>query len=280
MNKLLRFLPGVLLAVWLLVLPGCAKPPGGEMILYHTQSSENRAQTALWQVDPNDGKPEKLTDFGWSGAYSPDNKSIAFGEFYSSGIWVLKVGSGAPVRLTDFGSSPAWSPDGKMIAFHSGGTAGAERYIWVMNADGSDARQISSVNGSQPDWSPDGKQIVFHGEVNNGIWLINPDGSGETQLLRLGAYPAWSPDGSKIAYVSLEDWCIWVMNADGSAQQKLTDHGGLSPAWSADGARIAYDGGRRNASGDPVDLGIWIINADGSGDHFAIEDGNDADWTN
>lgn len=281
MQKTSNLLARGILLLAVIAVAGCAEqPPATESIVYHIQSTEKRSETSIWQSNADGSNPARLVEFGWSPDLSPDNARIAFGEFYSAGIWVVDTGSDEPTRLTDFGSNPDWSPDGKQIAFNSGGTACAERYIWVMNADGSDARQISSVNGSQPDWSPDGTQILFHGEVNNGIWRINPDGSGEMQLYRMGAYPAWSPDGTMIAYVSLEDWCIWVMKADGTDARKLTDHGGLAPAWSADGMKIAYESGRRDAAGKVVDAGIWVINSVGSDDHLVIEGGDNPDWWN
>jgi Tol biopolymer transport system component len=123
------------------------------------------------------------------------------------------------------------------------------------------AQQLTRTNGSFPHWSPLGDQIIFHGEVNNGIWLISPDGSHERLLYREGGYPAWSPDGAEIAYVNLMDWCIWLMNADGTEMRKLTDHKGIHPTWSPDGSQIAYAGLQRG------DEGIWVVNGDGSGDH-------------
>jgi dipeptidyl aminopeptidase/acylaminoacyl peptidase len=125
-----------------------------------------------------------------------------------------------------------------------------------MNADGTDQRQLSTVHGSSADWSPLGDKILFHGEVNNGIWSINPDGTHETMLYRMGGYPAWSPDGKQIAYANLSEWCIWVMDADGGNKRKLTDHNGFLPAWSADGSQIAYEAmGEKNG-------GIRVVNSD------------------
>lgn len=280
MKKHFYPLPGVVILAAAFVLNGCAQKTMSESIIFHIQSSKDRSETSIWQVDDTGSHPTQVASFGWFADYSPDNSRIVFGEFYNAGIWVMETGGNKPTRLTDFGSTPDWSPDGKMIAFSSGTTEGAKRFIWVMNADGSGAHQISTVSGSAPDWSPDGKTISFHGEVNNGIWLINPDGSGEIRLEKMGAYPAWSPDGKNIAYVSLEDWCIWVMSADGTRARKITDHTGLLPVWSADGKRIAYESGRRDEEGKPTDVGIWIINVDGSDDHFVIKDGNSPDWTN
>ena len=45
--------------------------------------------------------------------------------------------------------NPSWSPDGTRIAYYRDGQ------IWVMNADGSGKKQISSGSGGDhPDWGP------------------------------------------------------------------------------------------------------------------------------
>jgi Tol biopolymer transport system component len=103
------------------------------------------------------------------------------------------------------------------------------------------------------------------------IYVMNADGSGQTQLTdndAFDAYPAWSPDGTKIAFVSDRDghFEIYVMNADGSGQHNLTntpDVHWLStrPAWSPDGTKIAY------GEGDPYHNSweLFVMNADGTG---------------
>src|SRR4029453_8631271 len=57
---------------------------------------------------------------------------------------------------------PAWSPDGNRIAFASDRDGGLPE-IYVMNADGSAERRLTSDAGLDvdPAWSPDGSKIAF-----------------------------------------------------------------------------------------------------------------------
>jgi Tol biopolymer transport system component/serine/threonine protein kinase len=127
-----------------------------------------------------------------------------------------------------------------------------ELFTLVLAGDAEPVRLTTNrwVDG-QPAWGPEGK-IAFtsHEHTTQDIYVINADGTGLTQLTRVGREdtgPAWSPDGSQIAFVSdrgsAEGEAIFVMNAtDGSAQRLLTDgpgHDG-SPAWSHDGTMIAF----------------------------------------
>lgn len=227
----------------------------------------------IWRMNPDGSNKIQLSVHGWFAEYSPDNSKIAFSDFYNNGIWIMDADGANPVQLTSSGEAPSWSPDGGQITYFKGDTAGADRRIWVMNADGTNARKLSDNPGSFPKWSPGGDRIAYHGESNNGIWVIDPDGSNEMQLFSNGGYPAWSPKGDKIAYVSLIDWNIWTMNSDGSGQTRLTNHKGMNPAWSRDGTQIAYEDLASNK-------GIWVINSDGSGDQNINKEGHSPDWSN
>lgn len=57
---------------------------------------------------------------------------------------------------------PQASPDGSQIAFLVDEQQGTEtqRSLWVMNADGTNRRQVSTA-AREPTWSPDGTQIAF-----------------------------------------------------------------------------------------------------------------------
>jgi Tol biopolymer transport system component len=140
----------------------------------------------------SDRKIEFSTDEGtWlSLDVSPDGKTIVFellGDIYTLPI------EGGQAKLIDggmaFDSQPKFSPDGQTIAFLSD-REGTEN-IWIMRADGSEAKQVSRDTNSEfasPSWSPDGKYI-FVSKTNFGIgpreiWMYHVDGGSGIQVTK------------------------------------------------------------------------------------------------
>ena len=185
-----------------------------------------------------------------SPAWSPDGTKIAFGSgdvvCYDDCRVKIHVASadGASLVVLDgsesiWDSRPSWSPDGTKIAFESWDFSSNDYDIYVMNADGSGAVNLThrAGNDTEAKWAPDGTLAFAH---EGDIWVMQADGSGATNLtanLGFESNPAWSPDGSKIVFVSSADnWCtypdpqcwhawsdLYVMNRDGSDVQRLTN---------------------------------------------------------
>jgi len=93
--------------------------------------------------------------------------------------------------------APAWSPDGTRIAYMCRNPGNNIFEICVMNADGSE--QLLLTNNSKldatPTWSPDGGKIVFAREAAAAaqLWLMNANGTEQTQLVIPPVSPAGSP---------------------------------------------------------------------------------------
>jgi dipeptidyl aminopeptidase/acylaminoacyl peptidase len=114
-------------------------------------------------------------------------------------LYTMGMHGGNQRRLTQDtaeDSTPEWSPDGTRLAW-SRTTESLVSDIWVMNADGTDRRNLTHADGSfDPTWSPDGTRIAY--ERNFTIWVIDADGTDDHQISPAGAFdhdPAWSPDG-------------------------------------------------------------------------------------
>ncbi len=197
--------------------------------------------------------------------------------------------SGVPKKVDTLAT---FSPDGSRIAFTSRRKGNED--IFVMNADGTNLRQLTSnplallspgidnFSDYAPAWSPDGKQIAFTTARNNtkitsvdwNIYIMNADGSNphpwyasqSTSATPVALEPAWSHDGKWIAFVSPGvHGNIYVYPAEpGSAGSQVTNFSGAivaSPSWSPDGKRIVF---AKTDYGTDVSQ-ICVVGADGSG---------------
>lgn len=95
------------------------------------------------------------------------------------------------------------------IAFFQSNKEGSKGNVFVMNPDGSEAKQVGQ-SGVRPDyypnWSKDGKKITFESYRRGGwrIWITDPDGSNARRLDNVGRDyefdPTFDADGSHVLY--------------------------------------------------------------------------------
>lgn len=179
------------------------------------QKNENK-----WDVGTPPGEFKEIeytTDEGtWMSLdVSPDGKEIVFdmmGDIYSMPI----TGGTAKVLRQGhpFEVQPRFSPNGKQISFTS--DAGGGDNIWVMNRDGSDAKQITKENFrllNNAVWTPDSEYIVakkhFTSQRSLGageVWMYHKTGGTGEQIIKRKndqqdvGEPHVSPDGRYIYY--------------------------------------------------------------------------------
>ena len=147
--------------------------------------------------------------------------------------------------------------------------------IWLMNADGTAARQITDIpdGACQPAWSPGGEQLAFispcggNQEIYPGaaIWIIDVDGTDPFALPSVpgGDFdPNWSPDGEKIIFTSLRDFNraqVYEFNLVDESVRSLSANTvrDSQPVYSPDGKQIAFVTTRRGP------YQIWIMDDEG-----------------
>jgi Tol biopolymer transport system component len=168
----------------------------------------------------------------------------------------------ANIQQLTFGGQNAeayWSPDGKRLVFQATRDDQQCDQIYVMNADGSDARMVSTGKGRTTCgyFLPDGKRVLYAStheaspqcppspDRSKGyVWAVYPsydiyvsdlNGKIQRQLTDAEGYDAEATINAKtkrIVYTSLAsgDLDLWSMNLDGGSRKQLT-------------TAIGYDGG-------------------------------------
>lgn len=170
------------------------------------------------------------------GVLSPDGRTIVFTSLKDGDleIYTMNVDGTNVKRLTNtagYDGGPWWSPDGTKIVYrahHPRDTVELRQYrellaqgmirpskveLYVMNADGSDNRQITNLGGANfgPSWTPDGKRIIFSSNHKNprsgnfDLFLVDLDGKNLEQVTTnavFDGFPMFSPDGKKIIWAS------------------------------------------------------------------------------
>ncbi|HSE19634.1 MAG TPA: winged helix-turn-helix domain-containing protein [Pyrinomonadaceae bacterium] len=142
-----------------------------------------------------------------------------------------------------------WTPGGQLVY---SSTASGNTDIWIMQADGTEQRQLTvnaGVNGS-PAATFDNRYIVFVSNRTGSfqIWRMNMDGLNQTQLTNGSGknYPTITPDGKWVLYNSTDNWHLWKVSVEGGEPSQLTDFVASAPEVSPDGKMIACIG--RNES--------------------------------
>jgi TolB protein len=193
----------------------------------------------IFMADLNGKIIKQLTNspgYDAEGTLSPDGKKMVYTSTKDGDIdlYIMDLKSGKEKRVTNLMGydGGAWfSPDGKKLIWRSsrpkteaeikeykellaeGLVAPTNMEVWVANADGSNARQVSSFGQANwaPAYMPDSKRIIFasNHEYKRGfpfnLYTMNENGTNLTKISRdkgFDAFPMFSPNGKKIVFCS------------------------------------------------------------------------------
>ena len=152
----------------------------------------------VWQVSYPSGDARRITNdlnnyIGVS--FTADGKSLVTVQAENvSNLWVAPATdlAGGKQITTGRGRGDgqgglAWTPDGRIVY---GSVVSGKPEIWIADADGSNARQLTTAEGAstQPSVTKDGRYIVFQRFIKNGayLWRMGLDGSDPKQLTQGG----------------------------------------------------------------------------------------------
>ena len=171
---------------------------------------------------------------------APDGKTIVYTSLMGGDLdlYAMDLDGQHVRRLTTevgYDGGAFFSPDSKRIVYrasHPTDQAALAEYqallkqnlvepshleIFVMNADGSNKRQVTQNGASNfaPFFHPDGRRIMFSSNVGQTgsvdgpptfhLYLVNDDGTGLEPITTQGhfnSFPMFSPDGKKLVWVS------------------------------------------------------------------------------
>lgn len=167
---------------------------------------------------------------------SPDGKKMIYTSTKDGDIelYIMDLASGKEKRITHvlgYDGGAWFSPDGKKIIWRAsrptvdsavkeyrellaeGLVAPTRMEIWVANADGSGARQISQFGQANwaPAFMPDSRRIIFasNHEYRRGfpfnLYTMDGEGKNLQKVSRdqgFDAFPMFSPDGKRLVFCS------------------------------------------------------------------------------
>jgi len=166
--------------------------PAGDRVVF---TSTRDGDLDLYSMAPDGSDVRRLTDRpGYDGGafFSPDGSQI---------IWRAHYPEPGP-ELDDY-----------MRLLGDGLIRPGELEIYVMDADGSNQRQVTDLGAANfaPYWHPSGEKILFSSNLDDPsgrdfeIFMIDLDGTGLTRITHaegFDGFPVFSPDGRHLVFAS------------------------------------------------------------------------------
>jgi Tol biopolymer transport system component/predicted Ser/Thr protein kinase len=240
----------------------------------------------------------------WPNAWFPDGTKFIVGAFAPNqpvSAWAVSVMGGPPRKLRDDADPWSVSPDGKLIAFGTGTAFIRSREIWLMGAQGEDARKF--LSGSDDDaffwaaWSPDGQRIAykrFHRTPDGQECSIESRDLKGGQPTLISSGPAlcgggkfvWTSEGRFIYLVIERDHKgvnLWEIRVDAStgrplgSPRRVTNWEGAA----VDHLSVTRDGRQLAVNRGSVNADVYVAELEGNGRHLksvrrlTLDDNND-----
>ena len=212
-------------------------------------------------------------------------KKILFAAIAAASVAAAQPQRLSAIRQLTHGGQNAeayWSPDGKRLVFQTTRKPYDCDQIFVMNADGSDQRLVSTGKGRTTCgyFLADNKRIVYASTHLAGdacpappdrskgyVWGVFPsydlfiatlDGKIEKRLTETPGYDAeatvnWKTKQMVYTSMSSGDLDLWTMNSDGGARKQITKAQGYDggAVFSRDGRKLVW---RANYPKTPADM--------------------------
>ncbi|MEO5897426.1 MAG: protein kinase [Vicinamibacterales bacterium] len=226
--------------------------PDGRSFAVSAADPARVLRSQIWRVPYPESEPRAITNDlnHYQGVtFSSDGKLLlTVQSSVVSNLWVAPASDLVKGRPITTGSGRGdglagmqWTPDGRVVY---GSSASGRAELWISNADGTGARQLTNDEGPslKPAVTPDGRYILFHrfGRDGGNIWRMGIDGSDPKQLTHGGMNVEPVADNNTVYYGRPVAGSprTWKIPIDGGDPVMLRDYRFRPIDLSPDGTRL------------------------------------------
>jgi serine/threonine protein kinase/dipeptidyl aminopeptidase/acylaminoacyl peptidase len=229
---------------------------GNDTLIVSAIDDRTAGHAQLFSVDLSDGRLHNITNDA-DDYFEPHMSATSIATIQAkrqATLWSVDPGS-AEAQLTrglassDGLGGAAWTPD-RHIVYTSSAAGPVD--LWIANADGSDARQLTHDDALEfdPAVTRDGTSIVYitRDRTQWALWRMNVDGSHPQRLATSQAIVglAVTPDSKRAVYATCSDGkgcALMSIGLDGSAPSTIAATGVFlrSLRITPDGRRVIFN---------------------------------------